>query len=309
MLIPFAAGQQHKHALAFSRNSLQTAPGAPTGAAGHAATEQIAQRRGHVNPHPRRPIGRDLTAAQRDVHPAVGVVPIGGDLKAAVQRVHSALAYARHRALVVDPVLNEIGDAAQLEAVLASELDQRRAVGKFTRGIEHIGDNRRRRESRDTGVIDGALRVPGAIQHAAGLRHQREDVPGLDNIRGPGVRGDRNLHRVRPIRRGDTCSNALRRLDGQSKAGRVLVPAIDHGRQIELSAAFPGQGQTDQAAGPTRHKRDVIRRAVLRRDHHHAFVALFVALVEDHHHARVANVIEEFADTVHGGPAHAGLSA
>ena len=57
--------------------------------------------------------------------------------------------------------------------------------------VQDLDDDRGRLEAREAREVAARFGVTGARQHAAGLRHQREDVAGLAQVLGPRVRRDR----------------------------------------------------------------------------------------------------------------------
>ena len=79
--------------------------------------------------------------------------------------------------------------------------------------LHDLADHRRRRESREARQVAAGLGVPGAHQHAARLRHQREDVAGLHDVGGLRVRRDRRAHGARAVGGGDAGGDALGGLD------------------------------------------------------------------------------------------------
>ena len=67
--------------------------------------------------------------------------------------------------------------------------------------------------------------------------------------------------------------------------------ALDHQRQIELLAAFLGQGEADQAAAVLGHEVDRFGRDLLGRDDQIAFI-LAILVVDDDHHATLAEELD-----------------
>ena len=60
-----------------------------------------------------------------------------------------------------------------------------------------------RRQAGEAGEVDGGLGVTGALEHAAGLRAQREDVAGAAEVGGVRVGGDGAADAARAVRRRD----------------------------------------------------------------------------------------------------------
>ncbi len=140
--------------------------------------------------------------------------------------------------------------------------------------------------------------VTGARQHAAGLRHEREDVPGLPQVFGTGGRSDRRLDGVRAVVGRDAGRDAFGRLDRQREVGALVgVGVADHQRQAQLAAAVAGQRQADQAAAVAGHEVDVFG-THFRRGHHQVALVLAVLVVHDHDHPALSDVVEDLVDGI-----------
>ena len=98
--------------------------------------------------------------------------------------------------------------------------------------------------------VDAGLGLAGALEHAAGARHEREHVAGLHEVLRPGLGVDRHLDRVGAVGGGDAGRDALARLDrdGERRLQARLVVAR-HRRQVELGAALRRQREADRARG------------------------------------------------------------
>src|SRR5690606_9452408 len=93
-----------------------------------------------------------------------------------------ALGDTLDRAFVAQTITDEFRDRADLQSVMAREglelwPPRHRAVV-----VHHFDDHGSRSEAGETGEVAARLRVPGARQHAARLRHDREDVSRLAQV-------------------------------------------------------------------------------------------------------------------------------
>ena len=81
-------------------------------------------------------------------------------------------------------------DRADWDAALAREPLQVRPARHAAVLLENLDDHSRRLQAREACEIAPGFGMPGTSQYAAGLRHDREYVPGLPEVVGPGIRGD-----------------------------------------------------------------------------------------------------------------------
>ncbi len=188
------------------------------------------------------------------------------------------------------------------------ELDQ---VGQPRHGavvLEDLADHRRRLAAGQVGEVAAGLGVAGAHQHAAVLRHQREDVAGLDDVGGLRALRHRRLHGAGAVVRRDAGGDALGRLDGERERRAVRRAVVaHHQRQVELAAARLGQRQADQAAAVLGHEVDRLGGDVFGGQHEVALV-LAVLLVDQHDHAAVADVGDDVLDGGKGSHSFSALS-
>ena len=121
-------------------------------------------------------------------------------------------------------------------------------------------------------------------------------MAGTDEVVRALRRVDRDLDRVRAIRRGDAGGDALARLDRNREGGaeRRLVLAR-HLLEAELVAALLGQAEADQPARVRRHEVDRLGRRELRGDRQVALV-LAVLGVDDDDEASLADVLDRLLD-------------
>ena len=177
--------------------------------------------------------------------------------KRAVHGVDVALRNARDQRFGAAAILDEIGDRADLQLVLGSELDEIGEPRHLAVVLQDLADDRRGREPGEPREIAAGLGVAGAHEHAALLRHQRKDVSGLHEVLRARVGADRRLHRARAVRGRDACRDAFGRFDRDREIGaeRRAVVVTMSGR-LSCAASLFGQREADQAAAVARHEVD-----------------------------------------------------
>ena len=150
--------------------------------------------------------------------------------------------------VVAAPVRDQVGDRDHLELVLravALEVGHARHRAVV---VHHLADHAGRVEPGSRARSTAASGLPGALEHAAGLRLQREDVARLDEVLRP--RAPRSIatwivwaRSCAEIRVGDALArldrDRERRLEGRLVLGRHQVEA-------ELVAALGWERQADQ---------------------------------------------------------------
>ncbi|MNY39680.1 hypothetical protein D3C86_1743790 [compost metagenome] len=87
-------------------------------------------------------------------------------------------------------IVDQVGDGADLYPVPAGECLQLGASGHAAVFVHHLDYHRRRAEAGQARQIATGFGVPGAVEYAAITGAQRENMPGLDQILGLGVRRD-----------------------------------------------------------------------------------------------------------------------
>ena len=152
------------------------------------------------------------------------------------------------------------------------------------------------RQAGEPREVDRRLGLAGALEHAAGLGLQREDVAGLDEVARPRGGVDRDLDRARAVGGGDAGGDAVARLDRDGEGGleRRLVLGR-HQVEPELVAALRGQRQADQPAAVRGHEVDRLGRDELGR-HREVALVLAVLVVADDDHAAGADLLDRLLD-------------
>jgi hypothetical protein len=222
------------------------------------------------------------------------IAELGGQLR---------LGHALDELVVPAPVRDQVGDRDHLQPVArAVALEVRNARHRAV-VVHHLADDAARVEPGEPREVDGRLGLPGALQHAAGLGLEREDVAGLHEVLRPGRRVDRHLDGAGAVVRGDAGADPLACLDGDGERGlegRLVLGR--HQVEAELVAAVGRQGEADQPATVGRHEVDRLGRGELCRQREVALV-LAVLGVADDDHASGADVLERLLDRAEG--AHA----
>ena len=118
----------------------------------------------------------DLAAHQRDVRLAVELVLVGEDAERAVLGRQRRVRGALHQPLGAHPVLNQVRDRDHQQPVLLGELRQLRHARHRAVLVHDFADDAGRIEPGDARQIDGRFGLPGAHQHAAVARAQRQHV-------------------------------------------------------------------------------------------------------------------------------------
>ena len=202
-------------------------------------------------------------------------------------RMQRPLADAFDERLVFAPVMDQVGDRADLQPVMRGKRLQLGQPRHRAVVVHHLADHRRGREARERREIAAGLGVPRTHEHAAGARGDREHVAGLHQIVRASAGPHRGTDRVCAIGRRNAGRHAVGRLDADGERGaerRAVV--IGHRRQLQLLAALGGQREADQPAPEARHEIDRVGRHVISRDHEIAFVLAILFVDEQDHPAR-----------------------
>src|SRR5439155_9418576 len=174
--------------------------------------------------------------------------------------------------------------------------------------VHHLADHAGGIEAGEAREVDGRLGLPRALQHAARLRLQGEDVTRLHHVVRTRRGVDRHLDRVRAVVRRDAGGHALARLD-RDREGGLEAGLVLRGHQVEaeLVAALGGQGEADQAAPLLGHEVDRVGGRELRGERQVALVLAVLGVADDDHLA-VADVLDRFLDRAERAGAHRATS-
>ena len=95
---------------------------------------------------------------------------------------------ALHEAFALAAIINESLNGADLQPVLTGKDLQLGQVRRFAVFTEDFTNHARWLQSRDARQINGRFGMPRTAEDAAGLGHEREDVPWLHEVGGAGRR-------------------------------------------------------------------------------------------------------------------------
>jgi len=236
-----------------------------------------------VHAHQHLVLGRPLALGERQVQ-AAGAVGEADALELALGGHQGAAAQALDQRFVAAAVFDEVGDGADLQRVLPGEDFEVRQARHRAVVLHDLADHGRRCEAGHAGEVAAGLGVPGAHQHAAVLRLQREDVAGLHQIGRLRRAVHCRLHGACAVGGGDAGGHAGGRFDGDRECRAVPgAVARGHRRQLQALAAFARERQADQAAAEARHEVDRLGRDMVGGEHQIALVfAVFLVDEDDH---------------------------
>src|SRR5438874_7477867 len=121
-------------------------------------------------------------ARESEVHLETGAVLVGIEAELPELGLNALLEDALHRALGAQPITDQVRDGADLELVAPRELLQLRAARHAAVVVHHFAQHAHGLQSRQTAEVERRLGMPGAYQHSAAARAQREDVPGTGEV-------------------------------------------------------------------------------------------------------------------------------
>ena len=251
-----------------------------------------------MDAHERFMFGADHTLDQRKVRFPAGLIPPCSQPKWPPGGHNVALSNALHQAFGGTAVLDEIGDGADLEAVLLRELREIGQSGHRAIFVQDFANHRCRLEPCRVREIATSLRMTSPHQYATRTRHERENMPGLNQIRRPRVSAHGSLHRSSAVARGNPGRDPFSGFDRHREIRPVLGPValrMHHQGQVQLSATGFGQGQTDQTSAMAGHEVDGFGRDVLRH-HHEVALVLAIFFIDQNYHAASAQFSQDFGN-------------
>ena len=136
----------------------------------------------------------DLAHDHGHVHAAFDTVFVGNQAEVAMHGGQLALTDTADGMFGAQAIVDQVGDGADLYPVQASERLQLGASGHAAVFVHHLDYHRGGAETGQACQIAPGFGVPCAVQYAAIASAQREDMSGLDQILGLGVRRDGGEH-------------------------------------------------------------------------------------------------------------------
>ncbi len=116
------------------------------------------------------------------MHSALHAILVGDQPKFAELGLHGLFGEALHRALVAQPIADEIGNRADLERMLAGKSLELRTPRHAAIVVHELAQHASGLQAREHAQIHSRLGVPRADQHAAAPRAQWKDVPGSREV-------------------------------------------------------------------------------------------------------------------------------
>ena len=203
--------------------------------------------------------------------------------------------------LFLQPVTDQIRDCAHADAPFAREFLEVGATRHAAVCFQYLDDDCRRLQTGQSGEITSGLRMAGSRQHAAGLRHDRENMSRLAQVLGTSVGGNSRFDRARPIVRGDAGCYALSRFDRYGEVCRMaLVRLGDHQRQSQLRTTLTRQREANESSAVRGHIVDVLRPHELG-SHDQVTLVLAILVVDHDDHSAGANVGNNVFDCAERG--------
>ena len=126
--------------------------------------------------------GINVAFYQRQVGGIHGLVQIGNEAELAVCGLDGTFHHALDQTLSTATVMNEIGNRPDLELMLYREFNQIRQASHTAIFFQYFANDCCGGKSGEVCQIATRLSVPGANKHAAGLRHEGENVPRLNEV-------------------------------------------------------------------------------------------------------------------------------
>ena len=197
--------------------------------------QRVQHRQRLMHAHRHRVVGAPGAAHQRKVDALARFVAERVGRECAESGLHGTRAQGFQQRFNPAAVLDQTRNAADLEPVFSRELLQVGQARHRAVVFHDLADHRRRCTTRHGREIATGLGMPGAHQHAAVHRLQREDMARLHQVVGPRAPCHGGLHRACAVGRRDAGGHAFSGLDRHGKRGSELG-AIAHRHRRQLQA-------------------------------------------------------------------------
>ncbi len=213
------------------------------------------------------------------------------------------LDHGLHQLLVLSPVLDQVGDGADLEVVLGCKDLELRHPGHGPVVVHDLADDAHGRAARELREVHDPLRLTAAHEHTALTCPERKDMPRARKVGGLGGGVGRDLNRPRAIRGADSGRDPGRRLDRDGERRPVSVGVVRRlHREVEPIADLSRHRGTDEASPFLRHEVDGLRRDLVS-EHGEVALVLAVRVIDKDDHAPLAEVVDDLGDR---GDGHVG---
>ena len=156
-----------------------------------------------MHPHQDRVVPADLAHGEGQDHAVVHRGLVGDRVEGAVGRRQQRGRGPADQLVLLDAVLDQVLDGDHAKPVPLGELGELRQARHLALLVHDLADDAGRRAAGEPREVHGGLGVPGAPQHAAGHRPERQDVAGPRQVLRVRGRIDQRAHGERPVvRRG-----------------------------------------------------------------------------------------------------------
>ena len=245
------------------------------------AAEDVARDTGGMHTHQDGLAGLPLAFDEGYVLLAVAFLAEGDEAEVAILGGHVDFLALFDEVLITQAIGNQVADGDDVQPVRFGEglqLGQARHRAVLVQDFDQAG---RRVQSRQSGQVDGGLRVAGAGQHAFVLGIERIDVAGASECGGDAVgigeRADGGCAVVAAHAGGAPFELVHRDREGRAEHAGVLLHLMG---QAEAVAGLYGDGGAKHATAVGQHEVDLFRRDQFGGGDEVAFV-LAVLIVHD----------------------------
>jgi len=250
-----------------------------------------------MDAHEDRVLGADLPLDEGDVGVAVQLVAVGvgGELAADPQR-HPGFTGALHQPLAVHPVLDQVLDGDDLQAVFDGERLEIRHARHRAVLVHDLADHPGGDASGEPGEVDRPFRLARPHQHPALPGDEGEDVTRADEVFRSRVFRDGGSDRGGPVVRRDAGAHAAARLDRDGEGGAERRGVVVHHRgELQGLRLLLGDAEADEPSPVAGHEIDRLGGDELRGEGQVALVLAVLVVHEDDHPA-VADVRDGILD-------------
>src|SRR5438552_1970273 len=201
-----------------------------------------------------------------------------------------------HQLLLLRAVLDEVLDGDELESVPPRKIAQLGQAGHAAGLVEHLADHAGGIAARHPREVHRRLRVPGAAQHAALHRAQREHVSGCDEIGRGHLRIGERADGDGPVVGGDTGGDAAPRVHADREGGAHRRGVLGHHHaELELVQPLAQHRHAHEPARVRDHEVDGLGGDLVG-GHDEVALVLPVLVVDDDQDAAVPDLLDRLVD-------------
>ena len=177
--------------------------------------------------------------------------------------------------------LDELRDRDHVQAELPLELDELGQARHRAILVEDLADDTARVQAGEGGEVDRGFGVAGALEDATRAGEQREDVAGLHECFGLGLRVGEDRDGLRAVVGRDAGGNPFGGVDGHREGGALRLAVLRHHLGDAQAAQLMLDGRdADEASRVTDHHVDGLRGGLGGR--HHEVALVLAVLVVGH---------------------------